>query len=66
MDQGDKFDMNFDVDSVFEQLTNLNQNEAPSPDGIHPKILKNCAKCLAYPLFLLYNQSYMSGDISSE
>ena len=43
MDQGEKFDINFSSDIVFEQLKNLNQNKAPGPDGFHPKILKNCA-----------------------
>ena len=47
-------------------LNKLNSNKAPGPDGIHGKILKNCAFSIAYPLSLIFNTSYRTGLIPQE
>ena len=47
-------------------LKNLNSNKAQGPDGIHGKILKNCADSIAYPLSLIFNTSYRTGLIPKE
>ena len=44
-------------------LKKLNPNKAPGPDGIHGKVLKNCAQSLAYPLSVLFNLSFSTGCI---
>ena len=36
------------------------------PDGLHGKLLKNCAAGLAYPLSLLFTLSYNMGSIPEE
>ena len=41
----------------------MNPNKAPGPDGMHGKVLKNCARSLAYPLSILYNLSFVTGCI---
>ena len=51
---------------VRKLLRSINVNKAPGPDGIHGKILKNCACSLAYPLSLLYKTSYNTGLIPTE
>ena len=38
---------------VFIKLQKLKEDKACEPDGMHPKILKNCAGTLAKPLFVI-------------
>ena len=63
--QGDT-DFNIDQNSVYFLLKTMNANKALGPDGIHGKILKNCATSLAYPLSLIFNTSFKTGAIPSE
>ena len=44
----------------------MNASKAHGPDGIHGKILKNCATSLAYPLSLIFNTSFKTGAIPAE
>ena len=37
------FDINLDQNKIRKLLLNINSNKASGPDGIHGKILKNCA-----------------------
>ena len=53
----------FSRDNVFWLLKKINSNKAPGPDGIHGKVLKNCAQSLAYPLSILFNLSFSTGCI---
>ena len=43
-------------DDVLEWLLQLDVNKSPGPDGIHPKLLRECAAHLAYPLFFVLCQ----------
>ena len=61
-----RFDIVFDAKRVYELLKNINSNKAQGPDGIHGKILKNCASSLSYPLSVLFKMSYNSGYIPNE
>ena len=56
-------DLKFYSADVFTILKSINSNKAPGPDGIHGKILKNCARSLAYPLTILFNLSFVTGLI---
>ncbi|MCP4490451.1 MAG: reverse transcriptase family protein, partial [Gammaproteobacteria bacterium] len=47
-------------------MTKINSNKAHGPDGIHGKLLKNCAVGLAYPLSLLFNLCYNTGSLPEE
>ena len=58
--------LEFGEGRVFRLLKNLNPNKAPGPDGIHGRVLKNCASSLALPLSLLFTVSYRTGQIPSE
>ena len=51
---------------VLKLLQNINSNKAAWPDGIHGKVLKNCATSLALPLSILYNNCYNIGSIPAE
>ena len=47
-------------------LTKLNVNKAIGPDGIHGRVLKNCAEVLCYPLSILFKLSYYTSTIPLE
>ena len=61
-----RFDIDFDHTRTRKLLANINSNKAHGPDGIHGKLLKNCAVGLAYPLTLLFKVSYNCGCIPEE
>jgi hypothetical protein len=46
---------------VFDVLAGLDVNSAMGLDGLHPKLLKECAVQLTQPLFILFNCSLQSG-----
>ena len=56
-------DLYFEIDDIYQILRNLNPSKAAGPDGIHGKVLKYCARSLAYPLSILFNLSYVTGYI---
>ena len=49
------------TEEVQTSLLSLDQNTAMGPDGIHPMVLKNCAKHLAYPLSIIFKRSLGEG-----
>ena len=53
-------------DKVKEQLSRLNTNKAPGPDGIHPYVLRELAAEIAYPVCKLYNQSLEEGALPED
>ena len=36
------------------------------PDGIHPRVLKEMAGVLAKPLSIIYQQSWLSGEVPTD
>lgn len=44
-------------------LKNLNIYKSPGPDGISPRILKECSQVLSSPLALLFNTSFSLGQL---
>ena len=63
-------DASFEIDfchwKIRKILSQLNANKAQGPDGIHGKVLKNCAASLAYPLSIIFKISYNAGYIPKE
>ena len=53
------------IDDVHAALTDLDGNSAMGQDNIHPLLLKNCARELAYPLHVIYNLSLQEGYVPS-
>ena len=58
--------INVSVLDMENQLKSLKINKSPGPDGIHPKLLYECAKVLAYPLKLLFDATMKTGKIPSK
>ena len=44
-------------DSVYSLLAALDPESAMGPDEVHPRVLKECAALLAYPLFVIFVRS---------
>ena len=58
--------MDFNFLKVSKFLKEVKPNKAAGPDGVHGKILKNCAVSIAYPLSIIFRVSYNSGMIPKE
>ncbi len=60
------FDIDFSQSKIYYLLSGVNANKTHGPDGIHGKILKNCAVSLASPLSVIFKVSYNTGCIPKE
>ena len=54
-------DIKFDVEEVKELLKNLKENSASGPCNVSCKVLKECHRSLAYPIYKLLKLSFESG-----
>jgi len=48
----------FSYQQVRDRLLKLKTFKSPGPDGIHPKLLNNCADAAATPLSLIFQKSF--------
>ena len=48
-------------DQMYNVLKKLNSTKSPGPDKIHPRVIKELAKELSYPLHLFFNKSIKDG-----
>ena len=54
------------VEMVKKRLEKLDTSKSAGPDGLHPRLLRECADVLAEPLALLYQLSLDSGQVPSQ
>ena len=59
-------DINITIEQVRKALQNLNGSKSPGPDEVHPKMLRELAEELAYPLFTLFNKCMEHGRLPRE
>ena len=59
-------DLTFTTDDIRKRLKDLNPSKSPGPDGIHPRILVECAEQLCRPLATLCSLSMATGVLPSE
>ena len=50
-------------DDVFELLHHVDANKSCGDDGVHPRVLKECATELTRPVYLLYKKSLDSNTV---
>ena len=59
-------DIELQTDDVLEILKNLNTTKASGPDGLSPRVLKECAHQIAFPLCHIFNMSLREGALPRE
>ena len=59
---------NIDIEQevVEKLLKNLLPNKAPGLDGLHPRILKEMADVISYPITEIFKKSFASGELPSK
>ena len=55
--------VNISKNDVLMVLKSLNVNKSPGPDKVHPRILKECAHELCYPIHKLFVRSMREGRV---
>ena len=56
----------FTENDVREKLKRLKEDKDCGPDGIHPKLLKECAEIIAKPLYLIFSKSLESRVVPTD
>ena len=56
----------FSSEDVTRRLKSLKPTSAPGPDGIHPRLLKECANELGQPLSIIFNRSMEEGILPDD
>ena len=56
-------DIDITIDDVYELLTKVNPTKSAGDDGIHPRVLKECASELATPIYMIFKQSLKDGSV---
>ncbi|KAK3864509.1 hypothetical protein Pcinc_029814 [Petrolisthes cinctipes] len=59
-------DVVFSAEDILKKLKTLNPVKSPGPDGIHPRILVECAKQLCRPLTRLFDLSMDNSTLPSD
>ena len=59
-------DFQVNADLVREKLEALKTSKSQGPDGLHPRVLKEVAKQIAWPLTAIFNTSLVTGELPDE
>ena len=57
----DLSDVDIDEGQVLELLNHLQPDKSPGSDGLHPRVLRECAQILAQPLTIIFQSSLREG-----
>ncbi|PKU44208.1 rna-directed dna polymerase from mobile element jockey-like [Limosa lapponica baueri] len=49
---------------VSDLLQHLGTHKSMGPDGIHPRVLRELVKVLTKPLYIIYQQSWLTGEVA--
>ena len=58
--------VHFTSEEVKTTLDKTRADSAPGPDGIYPRVLKECKEDIAEPLAIIFNYSMKSGVLPEE
>ncbi|CAF0861072.1 unnamed protein product, partial [Brachionus calyciflorus] len=51
------------MEILINRLETLEPSKSPGPDGVHGQILKNTAKAISIPIFIIFTNSFRSGIV---
>ncbi|KAK4831670.1 LOW QUALITY PROTEIN: hypothetical protein QYF61_018667 [Mycteria americana] len=54
------------MEAVNDLLRHLDTHKSMGPDGIHPRVLRELAEELAKPLCIIYQQSWLTGEVPDD
>ena len=57
---------NLNRDRVLKVIQNLKINKSPGIDGIHPRVLKEIAEIISYPITIIYKKSVAASELPSQ
>ena len=52
-------------DQMFRKLSSLKTSKSPGPDGLHPRVIRELAPVISYPLTLLFHKSVKESKLPS-
>ncbi|KAF1512409.1 putative RNA-directed DNA polymerase from transposon X-element, partial [Eudyptula albosignata] len=55
-----------EAEAVNDLLCHLDAHKSMGPDGIHPRVLRELAEELAKPLSIIYQQSWLTGEVPDD
>ena len=58
--------IDFSIEEVCKILRALDDSSSMGPDSVHPRVLKSCANSLAYPLYLIFKDSFYSRRVPKQ
>ncbi|KFP44817.1 RNA-directed DNA polymerase from mobile element jockey, partial [Chlamydotis macqueenii] len=53
-------------EAVIVLLCHLDTHKSMGPDGIHPRVLRKLGQELAKPLSIIYQQSWLTGEVPDD
>ena len=59
-------DIDISVDQVKNLMKNLKAQSAAGPDGIHPRVLRECADVLSMPITIIFEHSLRAGILPTD
>lgn len=58
--------VNISEEIVFKKLNSIKVDKSQGPDGLNPRILKECSSSMVKPLFIIFKKSLETGTMSKD
>jgi len=58
--------LNFTIDDVMTILAKMKIAKSPGPDGVHPRILKECSEAISEALYIIFRKSMDTATIPDD
>ena len=55
--------MKFTYEDICRIIDKLQRNKSPSPEGFHPRVIKEVKNTIAYPLRIIFTLSLQNGKL---
>ena len=58
--------VNISEEIVFKKLNSIKVDKSQGPDGLNPRILKECSSSIVKPLFIIFKKSLETGTLPKD